>query len=84
MADETQPFDEQLASAFETLEYPVEHERELSPGFPSWANTRFYGSEFTMTPREVLAHVPEEYPYTTVDELVEAIQESLREAGYDL
>lgn len=82
VADETQSFDKQLTAAFDELVYPIEDETDLAPNFPSWANTRFESPAVTLTPRELLVLVPDEYPYEDVDELVAAITTRLREEGY--
>lgn len=80
MADETQSFDAQLRAAFDDVRYPVEDETDLAPEFPSWANARFESDGTTLTPRDVLLAVPDDYPYATADELVEAIRGGLRRA----
>lgn len=82
MADETRPLSAQLTAAFEELNYPIEDETDLAPNFPSWANTRFESGELSMTPREVLLLVPDEYPYETVEAFVGTIETRLREEGY--
>lgn len=81
MADETRPFMTQIEAAFEELNYPIENETDLVPNFPSWANTRFQNDELSMTPREAILLVPNDYPYESVDELVKQIELALEKEG---
>lgn len=68
MADETESFHDQLAAVSKNLTSPVEDETDLEPKFPPWANTRFESGTHSLTPRGLLLHVPDEYPYEDVDE----------------
>lgn len=81
MANESQNLEEQLIAAFEEHNYPIENKTDLSPNFPSWANTHFevHDSDISFTPKEILLLVPDEYPYNNVREFTESILDNLRE-----
>lgn len=82
MTDENQPLRDQLDAALEDLNYPVRNETDLAPNFPSWSSTRFESAPVSLTPRELLLMVPDDYPYESADELGDAVEATLRDEGY--
>lgn len=74
---------EQLTRAFEGADYPVSNAMDLVPALPDGPSTRFESGEFSMTAVELNMKLPRgDFPYDTVDELVDDILVSLEEEGY--
>jgi hypothetical protein len=74
---------DQLTRAFENAEYPVENAMDLVPALPDGPSTRFESGDFSMTAVELNMKLPGgDFPYDSVDALVEDILNSLEEEGF--
>lgn len=74
---------QQLTRAFEGAEYPVSNAMDLVPALPDGPSTRFESGDFSMTAVELNMKLPSgDFPYDSVEPLVEDILESLEEEGY--
>ena len=82
MVDEAE-LREQLTEAFEGAEYPVSSPMDLVPALPNGPGTTFESGDFSMTVMELNAELSGgEFPYDSVDALVEDILEELRSEGH--
>lgn len=75
---------QQFVEAFEGAEYPVNSPMDLVPALPDGPGTKFESGDFSMTAMELntKASGNQEFPYETVEELVDDVMESLEEEGY--
>lgn len=74
---------DQLTTAFEGAEYPVSNAIDLVPALPNGPGTRFESGEFSMTAMELNMKLPSgDFPYDSVEDLVDDIMENLRDEGY--
>lgn len=82
MADEDE-LREQMTAAFESADYPVSSPMDLVPALPEGPSTTFESEEFSMTAIELNAKLPSgDFPYDSVDELVDEIIENLEDEDY--
>jgi len=81
MADVEADLREQFTRAFEGADYPVEGPMELVPALPDGPGTRFSAGDFSMTAMEMAMTLSDvqEFPYGSVDELVDDLIEGLAE-----
>jgi hypothetical protein len=81
MADEAE-LREQMIDAFEGAEYPVSNPMDLVPALPDGPGTTFESEEFSMTAMELNTTLSGgDFPYDTVDALVDDIMTELRSQG---
>ena len=75
---------EQFTEAFEGADYPVNSPMDLVPALPNGPGTRFESGDFSMTAMELntKAGGEQEFPYESVDELVDDIMDGLEEQDY--
>ncbi len=75
---------QQFVEAFEGAEYPVNSPMDLVPALPEGPGTKFESGDFSMTAMELntKASGNQEFPYETVEELVDDVMESLEDEGY--
>ncbi len=75
---------QQFIEAFEGAEYPVNSPMDLVPALPDGPGTKFESGDFSMTAMELntKASGNQEFPYETVDELVDDVMESLEAEGH--
>jgi hypothetical protein len=73
----------QLTEAFEGAEYPVTSPMDLVPALPQGPGTTFESGDFSMTAMEINAKAGgnQEFPYESVDELVDDVIEGLEDEG---
>ena len=83
MADEDE-LREQLTEAFEGADYPVTSPMDLVPALPNGPATKFESGDFSMTAMELNSQSQGagDFPYESVDEIVDDIIEGLKEEGY--
>jgi len=72
---------EQFVTAFEGTEYPVESPLDLVPALPDGPATSFESGEFSMSAMEIQTELDSEFPYESVDALVDDIMAQLEENG---
>ena len=75
---------QQFTEAFEGADYPVNSPMDLVPALPQGPGTTFESSDFSMTAMELntKAGGEQEFPYDSVDELVDDIMDGLEEQDY--
>ncbi|PSP68078.1 hypothetical protein BRC85_04185 [Halobacteriales archaeon QS_1_69_70] len=75
---------EQFTEAFEGADYPVNSPMDLVPALPNGPGTRFESGDFSMTAMELntKAGGEQEFPYDSVDDLVDDIMDGLDDQGY--
>ena len=75
---------EQFTEAFEGADYPVNSPMDLVPALPNGPGTRFESGDFSMTAMELntKAGGEQEFPYDSVDDLVDDIMHGLDDQGY--
>ena len=75
---------EQFTEAFEGADYPVNSPMDLVPALPNGPGTRFESGDFSMTAMELntKAGGQQEFPYDSVDDLVDDIMNGLDDQGY--
>lgn len=81
MVDKTELRSEMI-DAFEDVEYPVSGPMDLLPALPRGPGTRFESGEFSMTVMEMHSKLSADFPYETVEALVDDILQELEEEGY--
>lgn len=66
---------QQFIEAFEGAEYPISSPMDLVPALPDGPATKFESGDFSMTAMELNAKASghQEFPYETVDELVDDV-----------
>jgi len=81
MSDVEADLREQFTRAFEEADYPVEGPMELVPALPDGPGTRFSAGDFSMTAMEMAMTLSDvqEFPYGSVEELVDDLVEGLHE-----
>lgn len=74
----------QFVEAFEGAEYPVNSPMDLLPALPQGPGTKFESGEFSMTAMELSTNASgnQEFPYETVDELVDDVMAGLEDEGH--
>lgn len=73
----------QFHDAFSNADYPVSNPMELAGALPDGPSTSFEAGHFSMTAMELQARVggDADYPYESVDALVDDLLDSLEEKG---
>ncbi|WP_251330084.1 MTH865 family protein [Haloplanus pelagicus] len=74
---------EQFRSAFEGADYPVTDQMDLVPALPDGPGTRFEAGDFSVSAMELAANLDghQEFPYESVDELVDDVIAALKSEG---
>ncbi len=74
----------QFVDAFQGAEYPVTGPMDLVPALPQGPGTKFESGDFSMTAMELNAKASghQDFPYQTVDELVDDVMTGLKADGY--
>lgn len=74
---------EQLREAFESADYPVDNQMELVPALPNGPTTRFEADGVSFTAMELATKLSghQDFPYESVDELVDDVIDGLRAEG---
>jgi hypothetical protein len=75
---------EQFVEAFEDADYPVNSPMDLVPALPQGPGTTFEVGDETITAMELNqeASGQGDYPYDSVDALVDDLMDGLEEEGY--
>jgi hypothetical protein len=75
---------QQFVEAFEGADYPVTSPMDLVPALPDGPATKFESGNFSMTAMELntKASGNQEFPYETVDDLVDDVMDGLEDEGY--
>ena len=75
---------EQFTEAFEGADYPVNSPMDLVPALPQGPGTTFESGDFSMTAMELNTKGGgnQEFPYESVDDLVNDIMDGLEDEGY--
>ncbi len=83
MADVKDELRQQFTEAFEGAEYPVTNQMDLVPALPDGPSTRFEAGDFSMSAMEMGMKLSsaQDFPYETVDELVDDLIRGLEENG---
>ena len=73
---------QQFVEAFEGAEYPVNSPMDLLPALPQGPGTKFEAGEFSVTAMELNAKASgnQEFPYDSVEELVDDLMNGLEDA----
>lgn len=71
----------QFTEAFEGADFPVNSPMDLIPALPQGPGTKFESGEFSMTAMELNAKAGgnQEFPYESVDELVDDVMAGLED-----
>jgi len=77
MVDENE-LREQMIAAFEDADYPVSNPMELLPALPDGPGTRFESGDFSMSVIELQKDLESDFPYVSVDTLVNHIMDELK------
>jgi hypothetical protein len=74
---------EQLTTAFDAADYPVDSQMDLVPALPQGPGTRFESGDVSFTAMELAAKLggEQEFPYDDVEELVDDIMAGLETQG---
>lgn len=73
---------QQFVDAFEGADYPVNSPMDLVPALPDGPATTFESGDFSMTAMELNSEISgggAEFPYASVDDLVDDLMESLED-----
>lgn len=83
MSDDEAELREQLTVAFQDAEYPVRNQMDLVPALPNGPATRFETGDVNLTAMELASKLSghQNFPYETVDALVDDAIEGLKEEG---
>lgn len=75
---------QQLHDGFEDADYPVNSPMDLVPALPNGPATTFESGDVSFTAMELNAQAggKQEFPYDTVDTLVDDIMDGLEDEGY--
>lgn len=73
---------QQMRDAFGDAEYPLENPMELLPVLPDGPATRFESGDFSMSVVELSTELDSEFPYETVDDMIDHIIEELETNGF--
>ena len=81
MADEEAEFRQQFQDAFEGADYPVSNPMELVPALPNGPGTRFEAGDTSLTAMELATKMndSQDFPYDSVDELVDDLIEGMKQ-----
>jgi hypothetical protein len=73
----------QFTEAFEGADYPVTSPMDLVPALPQGPGTTFESGDFSMTAMELNAKAGgnQEFPYESVEELVDDVMDGLEAEG---
>jgi len=74
---------EQLTTAFQGADFPVDSQMDLVPALPDGPGTRFEAGDVSFTAMELAAKLggEQEFPYSDVEELVDDVMEGLENQG---
>jgi hypothetical protein len=74
---------EQFRTAFEGADFPVSDPMDLVPALPDGPGTRFEAGGVSLSAMELAANLDghQEFPYDTVDELVDDVMTALEAEG---
>ena len=75
---------QQFVEAFEGADYPVNSPMDLVPALPNGPATTFESGDFSMTAMELNSQISSsdaEFPYESVDELVNELMDGLEDEG---
>ncbi|SNR23016.1 MTH865 family protein [Halorubrum vacuolatum] len=80
MTDVEAELREQFIDAFEGADYPVNNQMDLVPALPNGPATKFEAGDVSLTAMEMAAKLgsEQEFPYDTVEELVDDIIAGLK------
>jgi len=84
MSDDTEAeLREQFRSAFEGADFPVTDQMDLVPALPDGPGTRFEAGDVSFSAMELAANLDghQEFPYESVDELVDDVMTALKAEG---
>ncbi|MFP4626281.1 MAG: MTH865 family protein [Natronomonas sp.] len=70
----------QMVEAFEGAPYPLDSPMDLLPALPDGVGTTFESGEFSMSIIDLNTELDSDFPYDSVDELVDHIIEELHDA----
>jgi len=74
---------EQFRAAFENADFPVTDQMDLVPALPDGPGTRFEAGDVSFSAMELAANLDghQEFPYESVDELVDDVMAALDAEG---
>mgnify|MGYP006295419597 FL=1 len=74
---------EQFRTAFEGADFPVTDQMDLVPALPDGPGTRFEAGDVSFSAMELAAKLDghQEFPYESVDELVDDVMAALEAEG---
>lgn len=74
---------EQFIDAFEGADYPVNNQMDLVPALPDGPATKFEADDVTLTAMELATKLGgrQDFPYESVESLVDDVMEGLRDEG---
>ena len=74
---------EQFRAAFEGADFPVTDQMDLVPALPDGPGTRFEAGDVSFSAMELAANLDghQEFPYESVDELVDDVMAALEAEG---
>jgi Uncharacterized protein conserved in archaea len=75
---------QQFVDAFEGADYPINSPMDLVPALPDGPATEFSSGDFSMTAMELNSQISggdTEFPYESVDELVDELMDGLEDEG---
>lgn len=80
MADPEAELRGQLIEALQDADYPVDDQMDLVPALPDGPNTKFAAGDTSFTAMEMAARLGshQEFPYNSVEALVDDIVEGLK------
>lgn len=70
-----------MVEAFEGASYPLDSPMDLLPVLPDGVGTTFESGEFSMSIIDLNTELDSDFPYDSVDELVDHIIEELHDAN---
>jgi hypothetical protein len=81
---DTDDLRQQFEEAFEGADYPVNSPMDLVPALPAGPSTTFESGDFEMTAMELntKASGAGDFPYESVDDLVDDVMDGLEDDGY--
>ena len=83
MADVEAELREQFREAFGGADFPVQNQMDLVPALPGGPSTTFEAGDVSFTAMELASKLSghQEFPYETVDALVDDVIEGLKAEG---
>ena len=74
---------EQFRTAFQDADFPVSDKMDLVPALPNGPGTRFEAGDVSFSAMELAANLDghQEFPYESVDELVDDVMAALEAEG---